>query len=614
MGFHEEPNIGACYRGNGQCTFTVWAPFLEKVALRIISPQRKIFNMTKDSKGYWKTLVRDVYPGTRYLYGLNDAHERPDPASCFQPGGVHGASEVIDHSSFRWKDENWRGIPLHEMIIYELHVGTFTAEGSFEAIIPRLDELKGLGINAVEMMPIAQFPGERNWGYDGTCLFAVQNSYGATEGLKNLVNICHEKGLAVILDVVYNHLGPEGNYLRDFGPYFTSKYRTPWGDAVNFDDAFSDGVRLFFIENALHWFRNYHIDALRIDAVHGITDMSAVPFLQELSEAATRFSLSQGRRFYLFAESDLNDTRIIRPKELGGFGIDAQWCDDFHHAVHTLLTGETQGYYADFGRMGHLVKALREGYVYSGEYSEYRTRNHGNSSKDRPAGQFVVFSQNHDQVGNRMAGERLSSLVSFESLKLAAGITILSPFVPLLFMGEEYAEDSSFLYFISHSDPGLIESVRKGRKEEFKGFEWHGESPDPQSEETFLKSKLKWEKRYSGYHRVLLDFYKQLIGIRRGISAFAFPDKDRLDVCGFDDKRILVMRRWSESSNCVSVFNFNKDDLQFELSVKEGGWEKILDSAEEKWHGPGTALPGIVRPGDKITMRGESFAVFLRKD
>jgi maltooligosyltrehalose trehalohydrolase len=359
-------------------------------------------------------------------------------------------------------------------------VGTFTPEGTFEAIIPHLDELRELGITAVELMPVAQFPGTRNWGYDGVYPFAVQNSYGGPEGLKRLVNACHGRGIAVVLDVVYNHLGPEGNYLWDFGPYFTDRYKTPWGSAINFDGPHSDPVRRLFIENALYWVTEFRMDGLRIDAVHGILDFSAYPFLEELASAVHEKAERLNRRVYVIAESDLNDTRVIRSRELGGYGLDAQWNDDFHHALHTLLTEDQTGYYQDFGRLGDLVKAFREGFVCSGQYSSYRRRRHGNSSRDIPAGCFVVFAQNHDQVGNRMRGERLSQLVCRERMKLAAGVVFLSPFIPLLFMGEEYGETAPFPYFISHSDADLVEAVRRGRREEFAAFGWSQEPPDPQ--------------------------------------------------------------------------------------------------------------------------------------
>jgi maltooligosyltrehalose trehalohydrolase len=602
--------IGANYIDRGRCEFVVWAPFLDSVRLKIVYPEHRVLQMEKNSEGYWKKVVEGVFPGNLYFYYLNNQTERPDPASHYQPQGVHGPSQIIDHNSFHWEDEKWRGIALSEMIIYELHVGTYTPEGTFESIINRLTDIKEVGINVIEIMPIAQFPGERNWGYDGTYLFAVQNSYGGCEGLKKLVNECHKMGIAVILDVVYNHLGPEGNYLRDFGPYFTDKYRTPWGMAVNFDGAYSNEVRNFFIENALHWFKNYHIDGLRIDAIHGILDLSATPFLQELADRVREFSSYEGRIYYLIAESDLNDSKVIRPKESGGYGFDAQWCDDFHHSLHTLVTGEKNGYYVDFGRIDDLKKSLKEGFVYSGQYSEYRKRNHGNSSKDRPARQFIVFSQNHDQIGNRLLGERLTTLVSFESLKLVAGAVLLSPYIPLLFMGEEYGEDVPFLYFVSHSDQDLIEAVRKGREEEFKAFEWNIEPPDPQSTETFLKSKIKWDKRNEGKHKVLLDLYKNLIRLRRNIPALSNLDKECLDVCGLEDKRVLFMRRWNGESEVYLILNFNNTDIRLTASLNRGAWGKILDTSEKMWDGPGTFLPEKITQGEEITIRGHSLALF----
>ncbi len=603
--------IGATYIGKNRYEFVVWAPFLDKVELKIVSPEKRVFNLKKEKNGYWKKVAKVIPPGALYLYCLDGKKDRPDPASHFQPRGVHGPSEIVDHNAFNWEDVNWRGIPLFEMIMYELHVSTFTGEGTFESAIQRLDDVKDLGINAIEIMPVAQFHGERNWGYDGVFPFAVQNSYGGPDGLKRLVNECHKKGMAIILDVVYNHLGPEGNYLWDFGPYFTDKYKTPWGMAVNFDDAYSNEVRNFFIENALHLFRNYHIDALRLDAIHGISDLSAKPFLQELAEKVEEFSLKRGRKFYLIAESDLNDSRVIRSRELGGYNIDAQWCDDFHHSLHTLLTGENQGYYMDFGRIEHLVKSFGEGYVYSGQYSEYRKRNHGNSSKDRPAAQFIVFSQNHDQIGNRMLGERLSGQVSFESLKLAAGIVLLSPYIPLLFMGEEYGEDSPFLYFVSHSDQGLIEAVRKGRREEFKAFSWKGEPPDPDNINTFLKSKIILEKKENGNHKVLLDFNKYLIKMRKETPAFSNLNKDNLEVSGFEDDKILFLRRWKDGSHVFCIFNFNKEERKIRTFLPEIKWSKILDSSDVIWKGPGSLLPDRINGGEEITLRGCSFAVYI---
>lgn len=606
--------IGANYIDGGICEFVVCAPFLKDVSLKIVSPVERIIPMQKEKTGYWKVKADGVFPGALYLYKLENERDRPDPASHFQPKGVHGPSQLVDHNSFNWEDRNWKGIALSEMIIYELHVGTFTPDGTFSAIISRLTELTDLGINAIEIMPVAQFPGSRNWGYDGTFPFAVQNSYGGPEWLKEFVNECHKNGVAVILDVVYNHLGPEGNYLRDYGPYFTDKYKTPWGMAINFDDAYSNEVRNFFIENALHWFKNYHIDALRLDAIHGISDLSAKPFLQELAERVEEFSSRERKRFYLIAESDLNDSRVIRPRELGGYGIDAQWCDDFHHSIHTLLTGEKDGYYIDFGRIEHLVKSSREGFVYSGGYSEYRKRNHGNSSNNIPADQFIVFSQNHDRVGNRMFGDRLTNLISFESLKLAAGIVLLSPYIPLLFMGEEYGEDAPFLYFVSHSDPGLIGAVREGRKEEFKTFACKGEPSDPQNVETFLKSKIRWEKRHEGNHKILLDFYKYLLKLRRNVPALSNLDKESLDVYGFEEDRILFMRRWKNNSHVFCIFNFNREDTKFSTSLPEENWRKLLDSSDISWKGPGSLLPESISGGKEVlSLRRHSFVIYSRE-
>ncbi|CAG1771911.1 hypothetical protein BAC2_02052, partial [uncultured bacterium] len=397
-------------------------------------------------------------------------------------------------------------------------VGTFTPEGTFEGMAGQLDDLAALGATAVELMPVAQFPGHRNWGYDGVSPFAVQGSYGGPVGLKRLINACHQKQLAVVLDVVYNHLGPEGNYLAEFGPYFSDAYRTPWGAPLNFDGPHSDEVRRFFIDNALYWITEFHIDALRLDAVHAIIDYSARPFLEELAQAVHLKSAGLGRRVYLIAESALNDTRLIRPPERVGMGLDAQWNDDLHHALHAVVTGERQGYYGDFGKFEQLLKALREGFVYSGEYSEFRKRRHGNSSRDIPAHRLVVFAQNHDQVGNRSRGDRLTLSLSGEALKMMAGVILLSPYLPLLFMGEEYGETAPFPFFISHSDPDLIEAVRKGRRAEWSSDDGQNEAPDPQDEKTFTGAKLNQALRHAqGPQHMLWEFYRRLIELRTRI-------------------------------------------------------------------------------------------------
>jgi maltooligosyltrehalose trehalohydrolase len=583
--------------------------------VRIVAPGQRIIPLRRDERGYHEVVAESVDPGTRYFYRLDGESERPDPASRFQPEGVHGPSQVVD-SRFSWGDAGWFGLPLRDYIIYELHVGTFTGEGTFAAVVTHLEQLKELGITVLELMPVAQFPGSRNWGYDGTYPFAVQNSYGGPDGLKHLVSACHQRGLAVVLDVVYNHLGPEGNYLGDFAPYFTDRYRTPWGPAVNFDGAHSDEVRRFFIENALSWVTEFHVDGLRIDAVHAILDFSAKPFLQELAEAVHAQAERLNRRIYLIPESDLNDTRLIRAPEVGGFGLDAQWNDDFHHALHTLLTGERTGYYEDFGEIRHLVKGFREGFVYSGEYSPYRRRRHGNSSRSLPAHRFVVFAQNHDQVGNRLRGDRLSHLVSLEALKLAAGVILLSPFIPLLFMGEEYGEIAPFEYFVSHSDPGLIEAVRGGRREEFAAFRWQSVPSDPQDEATFLRAKVNHELHRHGDHRVLLELHRELIRLRREIPAFRALSKAHLDVHGMEREKVLIIRRWSGAHEVAGMFHFGTERNSASVPLPGGRWRKVFDSADYCWRGPGAVVPEEVLSDGSIsvTLCPLAFIVFLRED
>ena len=558
-----------------------------------MSPLDRVENLRPLSRGYWDVVLEGVEPGATYRIRLEGSLERPDPASRYQPDGVDGPSEVI-HPHFGWSDTEWRGRPLEQYVLYELHVGTFTSEGTFEAIIPHLPYLSGLGVTMLELMPVAQFPGARNWGYDGVFPFAVQNSYGGPIGLKRLVNACHQAGLGVTLDVVYNHLGPEGNYLSDFGPYFTDRYRTPWGSAVNFDGADSDEVRRYFIENALCWLADYHIDALRLDAVHTIFDNSARPFLEELGVAVHGFAEKNGRPCYVIPESDLNDPRLVRSKDCGGFGLDAVWNDGFHHSLRVLLTGERNGYYRDYGELSQLEKAYREGFVYSGEYSQFRRRRYGSSSVDLPASKLVVFSQNHDQVGNRMLGDRLTTLVSLESLKLAAAAVLLSPFLPLLFMGEEYGERAPFLYFVSHSDPQLIEAVRRGRKEEFASFAWQGQTPDPQDVGTFLRSKLDHQLRDLEPHAVLRAFYAELLRLRRNNAALANLSKDHMKTHVLEDERTLLVRRWTVSQDLFFALCFSDSAARCELPVPDGRWHKLLDSSSAAWLGPGESAPQVV--------------------
>jgi maltooligosyltrehalose trehalohydrolase len=593
---------------DNRCTFLLWAPIRKSVDILLDNRPERI-PLTPVANGYW-TATLPASPGMRYRYLLDGELERPDPASRFQPEGVHGPSEIVDGSTFVWNDSAWRGIPQERMIMYELHVGTFTPEGTFGGVIGRLDDLSELGVNALEIMPVAQFPGDRNWGYDGVCPYAVQNSYGGPEGLRRMVDACHARGFAVILDVVYNHLGPEGNYLREFGPYFTSRYTTPWGEAVNFDGPYSDEVRNYFIENALYWLREFHMDALRLDAVHGIFDFSAYPFLAELNDRVQARARESGRPACLIAESDLNDAKVVRSRDTGGYGFDAQWNDGYHHALHTLITGERVGYYADYGAIGHLVKSLREGFILSGQHSTYRNRRHGTSSRDIPPRKFVVFSQNHDQVGNRMLGDRLSTLVSFEALKLAAGAVILSPYIPLLFMGEEFGAESPFLYFVSHTDPELARAVNAGRKKEFAEFHDQGEAPAPEETDTFLRSKVRWEKGGEGKHAVLLRFYRELIRMRKTVPAFASLEREGVDVSGDERSGQVLIRRSHPSGDMMCLLSFRGRETEIRCGLPEGTWKKVLDSSDTGWMGPGSLLPEKLEPEIPVRMRPHSFAVF----
>ena len=598
--------MATTYLGDGRWRFRVWAP--EAKTLRIVlQTQEGTVTMAAAEGGYWEAETDRIAPSDDYFFLIDDALKRPDPESNLQPAGVHGPSRLVDQGAFSWNDGRWEGIRAEEMIQYELHVGTFTEEGTLDAVIPRLEALAELGVNAIELMPVCEFPGRRNWGYDGAYPYAVHHAYGGPDALKRLVDACHRRNMAVILDVVYNHLGPEGNYLGDYGPYFTDRYRTPWGNAVNFDGPFSDQVRRFFIDNALHWFGHFHIDGLRLDALHGIHDQSATPFLKELAEAVDAFGRSAARRCLLIAESDLNDVRLIRSVSEGGYGLDLHWCDDFHHALHTLLTGESGGYYADFGRAEDLQKAYAEGFVYDWRYSRFRKRHHGSSSKTIAPAQFVAFSQNHDQVGNRMFGERLSRLVSYEGLKLAAGALLLSPYIPLLFMGEEYGEEAPFLYFVDHGDARLIEAVREGRKRELGAFGWEKEPPAPERMETFLSSKLAWQKRQEGKHRTLLKLYARLIAMRKSFAALRCPPRDRIETALSEGKALLFVHRLHSEGDLLCCFNFERHDRP--LPPFERRYEKLLDSAEARWEGPGSGIPGHIGPGERAVMRAESFVV-----
>jgi maltooligosyltrehalose trehalohydrolase len=587
--------LGATVRPEGGTTFRVWSPYCNDVELHIVGPGDRRIPLRRTDDGYHETLT-DATPGTRYFYVLDDGSERPDPASRLQPDGVHGPSEGVGRE-FEWHDDGWQGIALEDYVLYELHVGTFTAEGTFDAVIPRLDALKDLGITAVELMPIAQFPGHRNWGYDGVCIGAVQNTYGGPAGLVRLVDACHRRGLALILDVVYNHLGPEGNYLSRFGPYFTDRYQTPWGPALNFDGPSSDHVRWFFIHNALQWVDEFHIDGLRVDAVHAIIDHSARPFLEELTAAVRERASRLGRQVVTFAESNLNDPRVITSMEHLGLGFDSQWSDDFHHSLHALLTGERAGYYEDFGRVSDLARTLSSGYLFTGQYSTYRGRRHGRAPNTKDGARFVVSAQNHDQVGNRILGERLSTLLTDDKLRLAAAALVLSPFIPLLFMGEEYGETAPFQYFTSHSDPDLIDAVRRGRREEFASFAWQGEAPDPHSEETFQRSKLDWSLLDRGQHASLRLLYRDLLRLRREIPALRTLDLARLESHTEDERGLLLIRRWTEVDEVLIAFNFSEREQTVAIPFGDGGWRPLIETEASL-------------KGGLLTLPAEAFALF----
>jgi maltooligosyltrehalose trehalohydrolase len=581
----QQPRIGAHRLPDGSWEFLLWVPNASSIRLQLCTGN-ELIGMEPLPHGYFRANVGEVNEGTQYLYRLDDERSLPDPASRFQPQGVHGPSEIVDTESFQWTDQKWKGIPLESSIFYELHVGTYTQEGTFDAVIPHIGQLADLGITTLELMPIAQFPGSRNWGYDGVYPFAPQNSYGGPAALHRLVDSAHSQGLAVALDVVYNHLGPEGNYLSAFGPYFTDRYRTPWGQAINFDGQGSDDVRRFFIENALYWLEEYHFDGLRLDAVHGIFDFGARHFLAELKSSVAQLSTRLGRLLYVVAESDLNDSRLLRDPEHGGYGLDAQWSDDFHHSVHALLTKEDRGYYSDFGGIEPLAATLKEGWYYSGQYSHFRQRHQGNSPRGLAASKFVVCTQNHDQVGNRAFGERLTALVDFESLKLAAGINLLSPFVPLLFMGEEYGEIAPFQYFTSHGDTELVEAVRRGRREEFAAFGWEQSVPDPQDEETYNRSHLDHSLKERGEHPTLLRFYKRLIRIRK---EFNLGSAESYTVRELGDHALLLLFN-SHPKRLAILYNFSDIPVTLDVPDLRGNWLMGLDSAAASWNSSGTNL------------------------
>ena len=522
--------------------FRVWAPRAKRVSVLV---DRERYAMEREPRDWWAVMVEAAHAGSRYGFLLDDDEKPlPDPRSERQPEGVHALSEVVDHSAFRWSDAGWRPPTLGSAVIYELHAGTFTPEGTLDAAIGKLEYLRDLGITYISVMPLASAEGNRGWGYDGVALYAPLEAYGGPDAVKRFVDAAHACGLAVLIDVVYNHFGPSGNYTGRFGPYITDHHKTPWGGAVNFEDAGSTEVREFFIDNALMWLRDYHFDGLRVDAVHAFIDRSAIHFLEQLKDAVRTLENHTGRRYVVIAESDLNDPRLVTAQEAGGYGLDAQWSDDFHHALWTVLAGESAGYYADFGAMAQLAKAITGVFVYQGQYSQYRKRNHGRPVIGLAADRFLGYIQNHDQVGNRAQGDRLSHVVDVGRVKIAAAMVLLGPFVPMLFAGEEFAASTPFQYFTDFHDKELGRAVSEGRRREFVAFGWSPqEVPDPQDVETFLRSKLGWNEMHEGTHAEVLNWYRRLITLRREEIALTSSDLRDVKVCFDEEQKWLWMAR-----------------------------------------------------------------------
>ncbi|HET7340025.1 MAG TPA: malto-oligosyltrehalose trehalohydrolase [Methylomirabilota bacterium] len=579
-------HLGASLQEGGTA-FRVWAPRCRSV--EVIVEGRKPEALVRRDDGVFEATVGGVGAAMRYQYRLDGERYRPDPVSRFQPEGVHGPSVVVDPSRFPWTDQGFRGHALAALVFYELHVGTFTAAGTFEAVIPHLPHLVDLGITALELMPVAEFPGSRNWGYDGTHLYAPQSTYGGPRGLRRLVDAAHAHNLSVFLDVVYNHLGPEGNYLAEFGPYFTDRYRTPWGSAINFDGPDAEGVRRHFVDNARYWVREFHVDGLRLDAIHSIFDKSPVHVLTELAEAAREEGALLERPVHVAAESHDNDRKIVLPAAGGGLGLDAVWSDDVHHAIHARLTGEARGYYCDFAGGRGLARALAEGFAYQGERSEHFGRPRGTPSKDLGGEHFVIALQNHDQVGNRAVGDRLSTIVPFAAAKAAAALLFAAPALPLLFMGEEYGETSPFQYFTSHLDPALVEAVRKGRAEEFKAFGWEGTIPDPSEPATFLRSRLNHPLAAAPRHRELREYYRRWLELRREHPALGALGKERVR-CEVDAAGhvLTLSRQGPDAAGVRLVVNLTATP---QPSTPPLGARALLDSEDPRFAGAGTSRP-----------------------
>lgn len=569
--------IGSRVLKSGQLYFRVWAPKAKTLSLITVNNGITTAHLMRQAAhSYFELSISPHSSPVDYYYCIDNDKKIPDPASCWQPFGIHGPSRVYDQHHFMWEDSDWKGIPLADYLIYELHVGTFTQEGTFEAMIEKLPYLKNLGITAIELMPSVEFPGHRNWGYDGVYPYAPHHLYGGPDGLKKLISTSHQLGIAVVLDVVYNHLGPEGNYLEEFGYYFSDAYKVPWGKAINFDGPHSDHVRDYFIENALYWITEFHVDALRVDAIQGIFDFSARHFLEELASAVHNKSQILGRQIFVTVESDLNDARILKPAEMGGYGIDAQWNDDFHHALHTLITKSHWGYLIDFGRLSQLADCIKDGFTYTGQWSQYRQRKHGNSSKDIPGRQLIICMQNHDQIGNACSGKRLYELVDLDTYLLASTILFFTPNIPLLFMGQEWNASTPFYYFISYEDEKLGEQVAESYCKEIVDQE---EKRNPQNPKFYELSKLNWSEITAQGHADVFRFYQKLIILRKGNQCLKNLNKALTDVMTDEEQMWMVILRREASDAIFLAVNFSGENRTITLPIPEGKWKIELSSS-----------------------------------
>jgi maltooligosyltrehalose trehalohydrolase len=577
--------------------FKVWAPLAKTVELQTRTAR---VPMERQANDWWLTDVASAGPGTDYWFRVDGGEPLPDPRSGWQPEGPMGPSRIVDHAAFHWTDERWQARPLSSAVIYEVHIGTFTLQGTFEVAIEKLPHLVELGISYVEIMPVAEFKGTRGWGYDGVDLYAPHHAYGGPEGLKRLVNACHDHGLGVILDVVYNHLGPSGNFLPRFGPYFSTRHTTPWGPSLNFDGPYSDEVRRYFCDNALVWLRDYHFDGLRLDAIHAIVDTSATTFLEQLATEVDELKAHLGRHLVVIAESDLNDPRVVRPWQMGGYAMDAQWSDDIHHSVHAVLTGEREGYYSDFGLVADLAVAMRRPYVYAGRHSTFRQRRHGRPPTGLSGKSFVAFLQNHDQLGNRARGDRICHLVSHDRAKIGAGLVLLSPFVPLLFQGEEWSVSSPFQYFVDFEDePELARAVREGRRDEFASFGWNPDDvPDPNALESFLRSKLNWAEISADEHAGMLRWYQRLIRLRRRYTNLTDGRLEVVNTYFDEDEQWLVIERGPITIAC----NFATERRAVPVECAPLG-SLVLASQD-----------GVSVDGNLVWLPSDSVAVFAPED